>query len=136
MAAFYEKIRGVIEWKEEHLLRKTAIERVLKRRFFLMEEGEEIAGPLVLELIRGGHFPNDSIEEAKIQTVQRLIQKYIFIMKNSPSPPEEKIKAQLFDWLLGITACEIEEVLDPPRKERALIDYMTEFMMEKIETQE
>ena len=136
VAAFYEKIRGVIEWKEEHLLRKTAIERVLKRRFFLMEDGEEIAGPLVLELIRGGHFPNDSIEEAKIQTVKRLIQKYIFIMRNSPSPLKKQVKAQLFDWLLGVAACEIEEVLDPQRKERALIDYMTESMMERIEVQE
>ena len=92
VAAFYEKIRGVIEWKEEHLLRRTAIERVLKRRFFLMEDGEEIADPLVLELIRGGHFPNDSIEEVKIKTVQRLIQKYVFIIKNNSSTLKEKIQ--------------------------------------------
>ena len=136
VAAFYEKIRGVIEWKEEHLLRRTTIERVLKRRFFLMEDGEEIAGPLVLELIRSGHFPNDSIEEEKVQTVQRLIQKYIFIIKNSSSPLKEKIKTRLFDWLLGIAACEVEEILDPQRKERALIDYMTEVMEEKIEVRE
>lgn len=136
VAAFYEKIRGVIEWKEEHLLRKAAIERALKRRFFLMEDGEEIAGPLVLELIRGGHFPNDSIEEKKVEIVQQLIQKYIFIIKNSPSPSEEKIKTQLLDWLLGITACEIEEILDPPQKEIALINYMSNFMKERIEIKE
>lgn len=136
VAAFYEKIRGVIEWREEHLLRKTAIERVLKRRFFLMEDGEKIAGPLVLELIRGGHFLNDSIEEKKVEIVQRLIQKYIFIIKNSPSPDKEKIRTRLSGWLLGITACEIEEVLDPPQRERALIDYMTELMKEKIEVKE
>ncbi|OGZ17840.1 MAG: hypothetical protein A2Z78_00560 [Candidatus Nealsonbacteria bacterium RBG_13_36_15] len=136
VAAFYEKIRGVIEWKEEHLLRKTAIERMLKRRFFLMEDGENIAKPLVLELIRGGHFPNDSIEETRVQAVQRLIQKYISIMKNAPPPRKEKTKNRLFEWLLGIAACEIEEVLDPPRKERALIDYMTESMVEKIEVKQ
>ena len=31
VASFYEKIRGVVDWREEHLLRKTAIERILKR---------------------------------------------------------------------------------------------------------
>ena len=32
VAAFYEKIKGVVDWEEEHLLRKRAIERTLKRR--------------------------------------------------------------------------------------------------------
>jgi len=135
VAAFYEKMRGIIEWKEEHLLRKAAIERMLKRRLLLIEEAKEIAGPLVLELIRGGHFPNNSIEERKIEIVQGIVHKYIFIIKNSSSPKEE-LKIQLFNWILGLAACEIEEVLDPPRKERALIDYMTDLMKERIEIKE
>jgi len=32
MTSFYEKIRGVIDYRGEHLLKKTAIERKLKRR--------------------------------------------------------------------------------------------------------
>ena len=32
VAGFYEKIRGVIDWREEHLLRRGGIERILKRR--------------------------------------------------------------------------------------------------------
>ena len=39
---------------------------------------------MVLELIRGGHFPNDKIEESKINDVQKIIDKYIFILKNNP----------------------------------------------------
>lgn len=136
VAAFYEKIRGIVEWREEHLLRKAAIERILKRRLFLIEDEKEVARPLVLELIRGGHFPNDSIKETKVETVQKLIEKYVFILNKSSPPSEERIKIQLFDWFLGIAACEIEEVLDPPRKERALIDYMTELMKERIEVKE
>jgi len=34
VASFYEKIRGVIDYRGEHLLRKTAIERKLKRSYF------------------------------------------------------------------------------------------------------
>src|SRR5581483_10801229 len=67
VAAFYEQIRTVIEWKEEHLMRRAAIIRKLKRRFIdLSSVDASAAESLVLELIRGGYFPNDSIEESKI----------------------------------------------------------------------
>lgn len=132
VASFYEKIRGVVDWKEEHLLRKAAIERILKRRLFLQKNGAEIAAPLVSELIRGGHFPNDRIEERCIEEIQKLIDKYLFILNFSPPPPIEKLKIQLYDWLISIAACEVEEVLDPPHRERALIEYMEELMRERI----
>jgi len=131
VAAFYEKIRGILDWQEEHLLRKAAIERILKRRLFLGQNGEEFAANFVYELIRGGHFPNDRIPEQKIETIQRLINKYVFIL-NSSKPPAEKLKVRLYDWLLSIAACEVEEILDPPRRERALIEYMEDSMREKI----
>lgn len=133
VAAFYEKIRGVVDWREEHLMRRAAIERMLKRRLLLSKDAEEIAQSSVLELIRGGHFPNDRIEESKTEEVRKIIDKYVFVLDNSPQPPTEKIKAQLYDWLLSIAACEIEETLAPPKRETALIEYMAELMEERIE---
>lgn len=137
VASFYEKMRGVIDWREEHLLRKTAVERVLKRRLFfkknLMKKIEDISEPLIQELIRGGHFPNESIPEAKIDEVQKLIDKYVFIIENAPNGKQEKMKIQLYDWLLSVAACEIESVLSPPAKETALMDFMLEIMKERVE---
>ncbi len=133
IASFYEKIRGVVDWKEEHLLRRAAIERILKRRLFLQKAGGDIAEPFVLELIRGGHFPNDLIEEAKIEEVKKTLDKYLFLLENSPLPPKEKQSIQLYDWLLDIAACEIEEILSPALKQKALIEYMTELMKGRIE---
>ena len=85
VAAFYEHIRTIVDWKEEHLMRRAAIIRKLKRKFFDLElnnfsETGNVAESLVLELIRGGHFPNDTIEESKINDVQKIINKYIFIL--------------------------------------------------------
>ena len=87
VASFYEKIRIVIDWKEEHLMRRAMIIRKLKRRFLEWQMSNfsaetQIAEHLVLELIRGGHFPNDSIPESKIAEVQKILDKYIFILKN------------------------------------------------------
>jgi len=143
VAAFYEKIRGIIDWKEEHLLKRRAIERILKRRLFSkldlsngnIFEDPNIAEPLVLELIRGGHFPNDKIEESKIQEVQKAVNKYVFILNQAKSGPK-KSKLQLYSWISGIAACEIEEILSPAIKERALITYMFETINQRIKLSE
>ena len=131
VAAFYEKMRGVVDWKEEHLFRKTAVERALKRRILFKRNGEQIAGALVYELIRGGHFPNDKIPESKIEEVQKSIDKYIFILNNAPPSKKEKMTSRLYDWLIEIAACEVEEILAPPLKEKSLLNYATELIAER-----
>lgn len=132
VASFYEKIRGVVDWREEHLLRKTAIERILKRRVFTRTSEEDFAEPFLQELIRGGHFPNDSIPTRKISEVQQIIVKYLFLLEHAPHEAENKFLAQLQGWLLGIAAAEIEETLISSRRERALIDFMTESMEQDV----
>jgi len=132
VASFYEKIKELINWQEEHLLRKSAIERALKRRLLLKKEGKEIAEPLVYELIRGGYFPNDSIPERKIEVVQKLIDKYVFLLNNLP-PQKNNNSFSLNDWIVKIMACELEELLSPPEREKALIEYMIETLKERIE---
>ena len=137
VAAFYEQIRTVIDWKEEHLMRRSAIIRKLKRRFFDLEMNnhssiEDVAESLVLELIRGGHFPNDKIEDSKIKDVQKIFEKYIFILKNNPENKQGKAGLRFYNWLIEVAACEIEETLAPAIKEMALIDYMFSAMKEKI----
>ena len=139
MAAFYEKVRGIIDWREEHLLKRGAIQRMLKRRFFvgidlLKEEStrETIAEPLVFELIRGGHYPNDKIPETKITEVQKTVDKYIFILKNTPQAQSGQEALEFYNWFLSIASCEIEEILSSSYRERALISYMYESMKERI----
>jgi hypothetical protein len=148
VALFYEKIRKIVDWKEEHLVRKSAIERILKRKLISEISGfsltsslepETTAEPLVLELIRGGHFPNDKIPRKKITEVKNTLEKYIFILKNNPLAknnhlaPKIKQKINFFEWILDIAACEIEEILEPPVREQALIDFMVTSMQERIQ---
>jgi len=137
VAAFYEKIRIIVDWKEEHLMRRAMIIRKLKRRFLSIDlnnppKDNSMAESLILELIRGGHFPNDRIEEIKFETVQRIINKYVFILRNRPQTGTPREKIQLYNWILEIAACEIEENLASSRKEIALINYMFDKMKKRI----
>ncbi len=140
VAAFYEHIRTFVDWREEHLMRRAAIIRKLKRRFSDLEAAhfstESLAERLVLELIRGGYFPNDKIEESKIADVQNIVDKYVFILKNNPKSPEGKEGLELYHKILEIASCEIEETLAPSVREMALIDYMFSLMKERIKVSE
>mgnify|MGYP001616810709 FL=1 len=136
VATFYEQIRTIIDWKEEHLMRRAAIIRKLKRRFIDLElrdfEVSNVSEPLIMELIRGGYFQNDRIGESKIKNVENIISKYVFILKNNPEYKNGKMGLVFYNSLLEIASCEIEETLSPSIKEMALIDYMFETMLERI----
>lgn len=146
IAHFYERIRKIIDWKEENLLRRNAIERILKRgliaeisnlNFIFKVDIDKVAEPLVLELIRGGHLPNDEIPQEKIIEVREVLRKYFYLLKNAPFSQAGlafplKKKVNYYDWILEVAACEIEEVLSPPIKENTLIETMTVLMNERI----
>lgn len=134
VAAFYEKVKGIIDWREEHLLRKRAIERSLKRRIIYKKEKQEKMGEsLVYELIRGGHFPNDFVPEEKTTDIQKIIDKYFYVLEKKPLPSEKKeSEKEIQEWLLEIASYEVEKNLAPPLKEEAMIDFMFTLMKQKI----
>ncbi len=146
VASFYEKIRGIIDWKEEHLIRRTATDRVLKRRLLggaaslgivLDVKTEKVAEPLVTELIRGGHYLNNKIPKVRLVKVQRVLEKYAYILKYSPlskngSRSGLKKKVNFYNWLLEIAACEIEEILAPPKKQNLMMEFMTKMINRRI----
>src|SRR3989344_7554516 len=73
VARFYEKTRNLIDYQEEHLLRKDAIKRALQQGMLFRTSDAKIAEPLVKKIIRAGHLPNDAIPERKIGEVQQII---------------------------------------------------------------
>jgi hypothetical protein len=124
VASFYEKIRGIVDWREEHLLRKTAIERIVRRRFAFSGFNDTFAENFASELVRGGHLPNNKVSFAKVDEIQAILQKYVSIVARYREHAH-KGKKEIEDWLFSIAAVEIEEVFSLPRRERALIELMT-----------
>src|SRR3989338_7101007 len=50
-ATWYEKLRNVMEYREEEAILRAAIERILKRRLILGGSGKTTAEPLIRELV-------------------------------------------------------------------------------------
>lgn len=145
IAGAYEQVRKVIDWKEENLLRRGAIERILKRRLVSELYGisilpnlnaTEMAEPMILELMRSGYFDNGKIAKKQIKEIENILTKYIRILDdskipNSPTKKHVKNKMDFYTWMLEIASCEIEEVLAPAFKENALLNLMTNVIYER-----
>jgi len=135
VASFYERFREIVDWKEQHLMRRVAIERILKRRLLLRINGQQIAEPFVFELIRGGYFAGIPIEKTKIDIIQNVLDKYIFILGNLKKIDiRDKNRAELYADISGIAACEIEEILDPNFyfKQNILLNFTETIMRARI----
>ncbi len=101
-AIAYEKIRNAVEYRDAHLIRRAAIERILKRRLALNPEAEGEGENLIRELLWARYFPNESLGESDVAAVQRLLDRYLLIKK--------QINNQ---FLFDILTCSIEETLSP-----------------------
>jgi hypothetical protein len=143
LAKFYEKIRKVIDWKDDNALRRGALERILKRTLFPKMLGftsknhnaKSLAQNLTVELIRGGHLTNHIVPQERVDLVAQALKKYLFfweyILENEKSF-EVKKTTSLTTFVLEIAACEIEELLTRPVKERGMIRAMTLILDKRI----
>jgi hypothetical protein len=119
-AVLYEKIRGVVDYKDEHLIRKGAILRIMKRLLLMETDPRVIADRLVRELIGARYLPNGVLPESVIGTVALRIRKYQAV---------ERVKAgseRHLEWLRGIVSVEIEDALVDPLREKALVTFLYE----------
>lgn len=145
IARLYEMIRKVIDWKEDNILRRAAIERILKRLLFPKLSGVSstptidsyrVAYTVTADLIRGGHLPNDEIPQESITVVETALQKYLYLLKHAnfktTDPLVIKRSINFTTFVIEIAACEIEEILTHPVKELVIIRAMTELMAERI----
>ncbi len=142
MAFYYEKIRNSVDYKEEHLLRKNAIERILKRHIVI--EGAisikaldslAISKHLITELIRAGYLPNDTLPETKIDEIGEVISKYLSLRHHSQQVVKHQSSEEkngILAWIISVAASDIEERLGKSQVDVAVIDYMYEILSENI----
>lgn len=113
LALVYEKVRNAIEYREEHLIRRAAIERILKRRLGMNPKADGEAENLLRELMWARYFPNGSLDEHDIQQIQTIINTYLQLKKNLLAGRNHQEKAFLSQFLFDLLTCEIEEKLSP-----------------------
>jgi hypothetical protein len=126
-ALFYEKIRNIIEYHEDHLLRRAAIERILERLVRSKHATRQIAETLIRELLWARYLKNESVPLSKIDEVDKIIQKY----QKFPAVSHEQI-----EWVRSIESYDIERVLVETFKKEAMVSFMYRIFSPQIKLDE
>ncbi len=129
-AIAYEKVRNAVEYREGHLIRRAAIERILKRRLALNPQGRGEGENLVRELLWARYFSSDSLGIEDTVKVQDIIDKYLKI--------KAELKNSYSEFLYDLLTCEIEEILSPEEaKKTALFTFFIyQVLKDKVKIEE
>ncbi len=126
MALLYEKVRNLIEYKDDHLIKRNAIERILKRNLLIELRREDFTDQFLEELAMSGYLEKGEVGEKLKSRVAKVIAKY---QKASGAISGYEAKR----WLVGMASCEIEETLFANPSRFALVRAMYETVKERIE---
>lgn len=128
-ASLYEKVRTVVDYQEEHLLRRNAILRTLKRYLGSDVPIEKMAYNLLKELIWAKYLPNKEVPLRFAQELIPIFLKYEPLLRSVDEHSAKKDEA--FSWVLDVMSTEIEYAITPPAAEEALVSYMYEEMRDR-----
>jgi hypothetical protein len=130
-ASLYERVRNTLDYQEEHLLRRNAILRILKRYLGSDAPLASLAGDLLKELVWAKYLPNKSVPIAKQHELSPVIAKYEPLFRAADQLGRDR--EFVFNWLLDVLATEIETMVAPNEPEEALVAYMYDEMRKRIE---
>jgi len=126
ISVLYEKLRNAVEYREEHLLRKSAIVRILKRQFILEKDPVVISHQLVRELIAARYLPNETLPETIVDDAAVVVRKYQAIQEANVGGDRH------MKWVMGVVATELEELLADSSREKAIVTFLYEQLKDKI----
>jgi hypothetical protein len=126
VSSLYEKLRNAIDYKDEHLVRKAAIERIVKRRALFDRDPRSVALHLVRELIAAKYLPNQTLPESLVEEVAPVVAK-LFVLH------DQKLGGVRHeDWVLSLVAAELEELLGDRGQARAMAEFLFQQIDDKI----
>lgn len=112
-ALVYEKLRNAVEYREDHLIRRAAIERILNRRLMLNPEGTNEAEQVLRELLWARYFANGSLGGRELMDIQLIIDRYLSLKRKITKGRPMDTQQFLSEFVMDLMTCEIEEKLSP-----------------------
>lgn len=131
LATWYEKFRTAMDYREDEVILRSTIERILKRRLILGGSGQSVAAPLIRELVWARYFPDASIPESVVEMVAIAVDLYLKLEK------EINIKhrlnhAEVSEWILHLLSSEIEHILKPNDPKDLMSNFIFQIIKDKI----
>lgn len=130
-ASVYEKVRNTIDYQEEHLLRRNAIFRMMRR--FAGEGGalSDHAAELLKELVWARYLPNKTVPVTFAETLAIVLRKYEPLLAVAVAVKTRREEAVKF--VIDLLATEIEETIAPTKHLESLASLMYEEVKKRID---
>lgn len=112
LATWYEKFRTAMDYREDEVILRSTIERILKRRLMLGINTSNVAAPLIRELVWARYFPDSSVPESQVTKVAEDIELYLKL-EHEINKKHRINKSVVNDWIMHILSAEIEQTLKP-----------------------
>ncbi len=132
LAAAYEKLRNAMEYREDEVILRAAIERILKRRLLLGGNAKTTAEPLVREVIWARYMPENTVSEAIVPKVEESIDMYLqfrFKVLKQKALPEAVVN----EWTYQLISSDIENIVNPNPEKETLANFMFQILKEHVE---
>lgn len=128
----YEQLRNAAEYRERHLLLRSAIERYLARDVSLRHYEPE-AADLVTELTQAGYLKNDTAHLKTIEHIDQLLGRCSQIYHDLKA---KRIESELAaKWLFQYASVQIENLLTPDPKTSVVMQFAYEHYLAAIDAQ-
>lgn len=131
-ATVYEKIRNTFDYQEDHLLRRNAILRIMKRYAGAERDLSTHATDLLRELVWAKYLPNKTIPLTFAKTIERVIEKYEVLLAAAAAHPP-KAREELYRWVFDVLATDIDQLLVPAAHEEALASFMYDALKKRMD---
>lgn len=130
-ATWYEKLRNAMEYHEEEVILRAAIERILKRRLLLGGNAKTTAEPLVRELMWAGYLPSGSVTEKTIRHVEDSID--FFLHLRIKVLQKTKLSDSIMnEWTYHLISSDVEHIIKPNIEKDAISSIMYQILKEQI----
>ncbi|MDP2637695.1 MAG: hypothetical protein Q8P26_01385 [Candidatus Levybacteria bacterium] len=131
LATWYEKFRNAMDYREEEVVRRAAIERILKRRFVFGADGQKIAPVLMRELLWARYFPEASISEEDVKKVANIIDLYLKLRKRLLSH-QHNIKIKVDSLIYQLLSSHLEIFLNKNKDMELISNFIFHLLKDKI----
>lgn len=131
VASWYEKLRNAMDYREDDAILRTAIERILKRRFLLGGSSENVAIPLVRELAWARYFPDETIPESISSHVAKTIELYLKLEQKIHSKHRLN-HTKVHEWIMQLMSSEIENSLSPSNEKELMTNFIFQMFKNQI----
>lgn len=130
-ASWYEKLRNAMEFREDEVILRATIERILKRRLLLGGNGKTTALPLVKELLWARYLPGHDIGESIAKRVEETIDLHLSLRLKILA--QHKISESIInEWTYDLMSSDIQYILRQKMPKELIANFMFHVLKDDV----